>query len=85
MSDGNAHETRYLVELGRADPVGAALLFLNLLEGQAEALGQALLAHAQLLAAQTHAAIDVDIGSDLALRPPSPPHPPCARSWSRDG
>src|ERR1700676_2354200 len=50
-----------MVKGARTDPVGASLVFLDLLEGEAEFLGQLLLAHAQLAAAQPHARTDIDI------------------------
>ena len=41
VSDLNIQEARDLMELGCAHPVGAAFVFLHLLEGQVEARGEA--------------------------------------------
>jgi hypothetical protein len=44
-----------------ADPVGALLVFLDLLEGQAERLAELLLAHADQHAAHAHPATHMPI------------------------
>src|SRR5579884_2518137 len=48
-------------EAGSADAVGAALVFLHLLKGQAEPRGQSLLVHAEQQAPHADAAADMDI------------------------
>ena len=48
-------------QFGRTDPVGAAFVFLNLLEGKAYRLCQFFLAHAQELATHAYPAADVKV------------------------
>jgi hypothetical protein len=44
-----------------SDAVGASLVFLDLLEGQADRLSKLFLTHAKHVPAQSHAGTDVDI------------------------
>ena len=55
-------EVRYLLKLAGADPIGAFLVFLHLLERDAERVGKFGLAEAKHEAAHAHAAADVLIG-----------------------
>ena len=48
-----------LLDAAGADPVGALLVFLNLLEGQAQCFAEFFLAHAQHDAAHAHTAADI--------------------------
>jgi hypothetical protein len=50
-----------LIQLAGADPVGAALVLLHLLEGQAQVLGQPLLTDAQDLSAHSDARPDMQV------------------------
>src|SRR5215471_618672 len=50
-----------LVEPARTDAVGAALVLLNLLEGEPDGCSQLLLAHAEQRATLTHARADMNI------------------------
>ena len=61
---------RDLVELGCAHPIGAALVLLHLLEGEAERLGKGLLAHPDEPAAHPDAGADVDVHRLGALAKP---------------
>ena len=54
IADRRLQTTGDLVELAGADAIGAALVFLDLLEGKAQILGQPLLADAQKLPAHSN-------------------------------
>jgi hypothetical protein len=51
----------YFNQTRKADPIGAPLIFLHLLETDANGVGQDLLRHAQVFAAQPHALAKGDI------------------------
>src|SRR5687768_13674264 len=55
-------DVRDLLQAAGADAVGALLVFLHLLEGQAERVAELLLTHAQHHAAHAHATPDVLVG-----------------------
>jgi hypothetical protein len=50
-----------LIEPARTDAVGAALVLLDLLEGEPDGRPELLLAHSEKRAALTHARADMDI------------------------
>ena len=50
-----------VLQAARADPVGALLVFLDLLERDAEMLAELLLAHPQHHATQTNPTADMDV------------------------
>jgi cellobiose-specific phosphotransferase system component IIA len=57
--DRHLQDLRDLLKAARADTVSALLVFLNLLERQAESVAELLLAHPQHHAAHAHAAADM--------------------------
>src|SRR5262249_40560239 len=56
-----------LLQPARCDAIDAGLVFLHLLVGDAERIGQLLLAHRQHLAAHTHPCADVLVGGVRSL------------------
>ena len=56
-----------LLQPAGPDAGGAFLIFLHLLEGETEPIGQLLLAHCQHLAAHAHPGADVVVGGDRGL------------------
>src|SRR6185437_7752690 len=59
--DRHIEDAAQLVEPAGADAVRAALVFLHLLEGEADRLAELLLAHAETGAAQPHAPADMHV------------------------
>ena len=60
-------DAREIEQPARADPVHAALILLDLLEGQAEGFAKLFLAHAKKRATQPHASADMDIDRARAM------------------
>ena len=58
---GTSRTRAQLVQPAGADAIGAALVFLHLLKGQADRLAELFLAQAQHVAPQPHARADMDI------------------------
>ena len=61
VADGHAEETRRFPEPGRGDAIGAALVFLDLLEREPERLTEVALAESQTAPAMSDPAADVNI------------------------
>src|SRR6516225_6036557 len=61
-SDRDLENVRNLLKTTRADPVGALLVFLNLLESQTERVAELLLAHSQHHPAHANPASDMLVG-----------------------
>ena len=61
MRDRGLESSTDLIELGGADPVKPALIFLDLLKRQPEVLRQPMLTEAEKFAAQTNAAADMEV------------------------
>src|SRR5580704_229076 len=59
---GHAENVRNLLQPAGADPVDALLVFLDLLEGKVEAVGQGGLRHAEHQAAHPYARADMLVG-----------------------
>src|SRR4030095_1362604 len=64
---GTCRNVGDLLQPARSDAIGAALVFLHLLEGDAECIGQLRLAHCKHLAAHAHPAADVPVGGVRGL------------------
>jgi len=58
---GNIENARHLEQAAGADAIDAFLVFLDLLEGQAQEIAQPLLAHADQHAPDTHTVADLHI------------------------
>src|SRR5690606_861861 len=61
VGDGNLEDRGDGLEAAGADAVGALLVFLDLLEGDAEMLAELFLTHADHVAPQADAATDMDV------------------------
>ena len=63
VGDLNVEDAAEFVETAGGDPVGAALVFLNLLEGKVQLVAQCFLGHAEQGTAQAQALAHVGIDS----------------------